>query len=142
MSFASTSQTTRRFNPLKWLSALHSIEVGGSRAKGVRIPGAKLADILRLLMMLMQNGLSLPKALSALSEDRAARRWSSLLSQLQFEVQQGGLLSSAMAKHPRTFSAIQIQQIKIGERTGALQRSLENVCASIERTVATRRKID
>lgn len=124
---------------MRWLQAF---EVGrGNTPADLRIPPAKLADLMRLLLMLLQNGLSLPKALNALCEDRAAKRWNPLLRQLGKSVQQGGSLSAAMAMFPRTFTTVQIQQIRIGERTGALQRSLEQFCQGLERSVATRRKI-
>jgi type II secretory pathway component PulF len=96
---------------------------------------------MRLLMMLMQNGLSLPKSLTALCEDRAAKKWIPLLSQLRSAVQQGGSLSDAMAKFPGTFNPMQVQQIRIGERTGELERALGRIFSSVERKVQLRRKI-
>lgn len=133
------SWVTTSADCVRWLQAY---EVGAGRSpNALRIPPAKLADLMRLLLMLLQNGLSLPKALNALCDDRAAKRWNPLLRQLGRSVQQGGSLSAAMKNFPRTFTTVQVQQIRVGERTGALQRSLEQLCQSLERSVATRRNI-
>lgn len=133
MSFAKSrkrSWVTTSADCVRWLQAY---EVGAGRSpNALRIPPAKLADLMRLLLMLLQNGLSLPKALNALCDDRAAKRWNPLLRQLGRSVQQGGSLSAAMKNFPRTFTTVQVQQIRVGERTGALQRSLEQLCQSLE----------
>lgn len=121
---------------------LQSIEFGGSKdIRNRKIPAAKTAELLHLLLMLMNNGLSLPKALAALGEDRAARRWLPVIAKMHASVRQGGSLSAAMAQFPRTFSSIQIEQVRIGERTGALAKALENISNAIEQRVAMRRKI-
>lgn len=135
-----TSPWQRTVAMIRWLQ---SVEVGGGTRtpETTRIPPAKLADLLRLLLMLLQNGLSLPKSLQALCDDRAARKWLPVLSRMTAAVRQGHSLSDAMGRFPRTFTPIQIQQIRIGERTGEMRRSLEQVCQSIERRVAMRRKI-
>lgn len=138
----SLSQTKR---PTAWQQFVQVLRANPfERTKdryGIRIPPAKLAELMRLLMMLLQNGLSLPKSMAALCEDRAARKWIPLLSQLRSMVQQGSSLSDAMAKFPRTFSPMQIQQIRIGEKTGELEKSLGRIFATVERQVQLRRKI-
>lgn len=129
----------RAVEVIRWL---RDFEVGGgSKSESIKIPPAKLVDLLRLLLMLLQNGLPLPKALESLCADRAARRWLPVLRRLAKTVRQGGSLSVAMSHFPKTFSSVQIQQIKIGERTGSLQRAIDQMCSGLERKVATRRKI-
>ncbi|MEM8671938.1 MAG: type II secretion system F family protein [Planctomycetota bacterium] len=122
---------------------LHSIEFGTKKTNGdpTRIRPAKLADLLRLLLMLLENGLSLPKALQSLAADRSTKRYRQLLNRLRLTIEAGGSLSNAMQRYPRTFRPMQIQQIRIGERTGELEKALSHLCEQMERQVAIRKRI-
>ncbi len=126
-----------------WLRKLHSIEFGSKKknADSTKIRQAKLADLLRLLLMLLENGLSLPKALHSLASDRSTRKYGELLNRIRLTIEAGGSLSGAMEKYPRTFTPMQVQQVRIGERTGALEKALSNVCEQLERQVAIRKRI-
>ncbi|GAA5510533.1 type II secretion system F family protein [Novipirellula caenicola] len=125
------------------LRKLHSIEVGGKKKPGdsTRIPPVPLADLLRLLLMLLENGLSLPKALASLAADRSSARYRSVLVRLRMTIEAGGLLSDAMQRYPRTFTAMQVQQIRIGEKSGSLEKAMRRVCEQLERSVALKKRI-
>ncbi|MFG0289777.1 MAG: type II secretion system F family protein [Rhodopirellula sp. JB044] len=130
-----------------FLQKLNSIEVGGpSRklAKGcepTRIGPVPLAQLLRMLLMLLQNGLSLPKALGSLAMDRSNRKYSAVLLKMRATIVAGGTISDAMARYPRTFSSMQVQQIRLGERSGSLETAMARVCEQMERKVALRKRI-
>ncbi|SMP68800.1 type IV pilus assembly protein PilC [Neorhodopirellula lusitana] len=129
------------------LQKLNSIEVGGpSRklAKGCesnKIPAVPLSQLLRMLLMLLQNGLSLPKALGSLAMDRSNRKYQSVLLKMRSTIVSGGTISDAMARYPRTFSSMQVQQIRLGERSGSLETAMARVCEQMERKVALRKRI-
>ncbi len=124
------------------LRKLHSIEVGGHKGGDpTKIRPVALADLLRLLLMLLENGLSLPKALGTLAADRSSKKYRHVLDRLRLTIEAGGSLSDAMAHYPCTFSQMQIQQIRIGERSGTLDRAVVNVCEQVERSVALRKRI-
>ena len=91
--------------------------------------------------MLLENGLSLPKALGSLAMDRSSRRYRSVLMKMRGTIMAGGTISDAMAKVPRTFTPIQVQQIRLGERSGSLETALRRVCEQVERRVALRKRI-
>ncbi len=124
------------------LKNLNNIQLG-KQAKGdpTRVPPAALAELMRLLLMLIENGLSLPKALSSLADDRTVRKYRKLLLKLRTSIEAGGTLSDALAQFPRTFSAMQVQQIRIGEKSGSLEIALQRVCEQLERSVALRKRI-
>lgn len=126
------------------LRKLHSIEIGRSR-KGdfdpAKIKPAALAEILRLVLMLLENGLSLPKAIGSLASDRSMKKHAHVLTRLRMTIEAGGSLSGAMERYPRTFKPMQIQQVRIGERSGTLERALNRVCEQMERQIALRRRI-
>ena len=52
-----------------------------------------------------------------------------------------GSLSSGMERYPKTFTPMQVQQIRIGERTGALEKALARVCDTLDRQIALRKRI-
>jgi type IV pilus assembly protein PilC len=134
-------------NRIQWsiggvLRKLHSIEFGGPKhGDSTRIKPAALSDLLRLLLMLIENGLTLPKALKSLAADRSTKKYSQLLTQLRSTIENGGLLSKAMEHYPRTFTPMQVQQIRMGECSGMLEQSLTRVCEQLERSVAIRKRI-
>ncbi|TWU40663.1 type II secretion system F family protein [Novipirellula artificiosorum] len=135
--------TTSRGGVVGFLRKLHSIELGSKNRGGdpTRIRPTPLADLLRLMLMLLENGLSLPKALGSLAGDRSAARYRPVLNRLRMTIESGGLLSDAMQRYPRTFTSMQVQQIRIGEKSGTLEKALRRVCEQLERSVALRKRI-
>ncbi|MEM9587191.1 MAG: type II secretion system F family protein [Planctomycetota bacterium] len=125
-----------------FLRKLQSIEIGPKRAGDpTRISPVALAQLLRLLLMLLENGLSLPRALGSLAKDRSTLRYRHVLVRMKQVIEAGGSISEAMAGFPRTFGLMQVRQIRIGERTGSLETAMTRVCEQIERRVALRKRI-
>lgn len=143
MSSAYSTATSDRSSGLSGLlKRLNSIQVGGPKhGNPHKIKPAKLAEILQLLLMLLQNGLSLPKALGSLSSDRSSRRHSLLLMYLKRTIEAGGSLSDGMANFPKTFTPMQVQQIRMGQRSGSLEQSLARVAEQLHRGVVLRKRI-
>ena len=125
-----------------WIRKLNSIQVGPQKpGDPTKIKPAVLADLLGLLLMLLENGLSLPRSLNSLAEDRSTRKYRHVLHRLRVSIESGGTLSGGMEKYPRTFTAMQIQQVRIGEKSGALEKALRRVCEQLERQVALKKRI-
>ncbi|TWU56825.1 Type II secretion system protein F [Rubripirellula tenax] len=139
------SQTGKSANAgglMAWIRKLNSIEIGPKRkGDSTKIPPAALAGLLRMILMLLENGLSLPKALSSLAADRSSRKYRHVLLRLRSTIEAGDLLSTGMERYPRTFEKMQIQQIRIGERSGSLEMALARVCEQMERRVALKKRI-
>jgi type II secretory pathway component PulF len=124
------------------LKKLHSIQVGKPvKGDSTKVPPAALAELMRLLLMLIENGLSLPKALSSLAADRNVRKYQNLLLKIRASIEAGGTLSDALGQFPKTFSTMQVQQIRIGEKSGSLEIAMRRVCEQLERNVALRKRI-
>ena len=140
--FPKATATNAKRGFVGFLKTLHSIEFGKPKhGDPTRIGPERLANLLRLLLMLLENGLSLPKALGTLAADRSSRKYRDVLHRLRLSIEAGGSLSHAMERYPRIFTPMQVQQIKIGERTGALEMALSRVCEQTERSVALRKRI-
>jgi type IV pilus assembly protein PilC len=60
---------------------------------------------------------------------------------LRGTIEAGGTLSEAMSHFPRTFTPMQIQQIRIGERSGTMEKAIAHVCEQVERQVKLRKRI-
>ena len=124
------------------IQKLNSIQVGPQRdGDPTKIKPAALADLLRMVLMLLQNGLSLPKALETLALDRSSRKYRHVLTRLRIVIENGGSLSTGMQRYPRTFNEMQVQQIRMGEKSGALEKALTRVCTQLEQKVALRKRI-
>lgn len=143
MSTSALNQTTPSGGLIGWMRKLHSIQIGGSPKHGdpAKIKAAPLADILKLMLMLLENGLSLPKALTSLAADRSTKKYATVLNHLKRTIEAGGLLSTGMENFPRTFTSMQVQQIRMGEQSGSLEKALARVAMQLERKVALRKRV-
>ncbi|MGB7328624.1 MAG: type II secretion system F family protein, partial [Rubripirellula sp.] len=141
-SYASQNNAPSSGGVIGFLRKLNSIQVGPKKTgDATRVPPAALADLLRMILMLLENGLSLPKALSSLAADRSTRKYRHVLTKLRMTIEAGDLLSTGMERYPRTFNKMQVQQIRIGERSGSLEKALARVCEHMERKVALKKRI-
>ncbi len=109
---------------------LSEIQIGGGGP--MKIKRKDLVYIFRNLATLLENGLSLAKALSTLRAEKALKRYFKLFDTLERSVQQGSTLSSALQKFPGTFSDLMLNQIKIGEQTGTLVPTIARLTKQLE----------
>jgi type IV pilus assembly protein PilC len=102
------------------------------RKAATKIKQHDLAFILRNLATLTQNGVSLPKALGTLAEEKSVDKHRETLLTLRRRLENGESLSVALAQFPSTFDAIMINQVKTGERSGTLPDTLDKIAAHCE----------
>lgn len=114
----------------EWLA---SVKLSGGDRKVRRFKTRDLAYFFRSLATLTENGLSLPRSLETLRQERAMSRYSHILRDLVLAVESGEAFSAAMAKQPHTFGELLIAQVKVGERSGTLSKALEKITTQIER---------
>jgi len=114
---------------------------GRSAATRVTIRDAELAFILHNLATLVGNGLSLPRALAALAQERSLSKAAGMLSSLEGALQSGQSLSGAMKGHPQLFSELLIHQIWMAERSGTVAESLRRIASQLEQKSRIRRQV-
>lgn len=102
------------------------------RKAATKIKQRDLAFILRNLATLTQNGVSLPKALGTLAEEKAVGRHRDMLLTLRRRLENGESLSAALVQFESTFNATMINQVKTGERSGTLPETLDKIAAHCE----------
>jgi type IV pilus assembly protein PilC len=116
------------------------------RKKEIRIfkPKVKAKDITvftRQFATMINAGLPLVKCLSILAEQTESPVLTSVISDVQHEVEMGRSLSEALSKHPNVFKELYTSMVKAGEIGGVLDDVLLRVASTLESEGEIRRKI-
>jgi type IV pilus assembly protein PilC len=93
---------------------------------------AKLKDrdlvfLLRNLATLTESGVSLPKALGTLAQERALEKHRDMLTAIRQHLENGVSFHSALAKYQAHFDTVMVNQIKVGEHAGTLAETLTTI---------------
>ena len=107
-------------------------------------PKMKLSDLLlfsRELSDLVASGMTIGKALHALSNRKEKNHIQSIVIKLRDEIVQGSSLSNALELFPDTFSTLYRNLVKAGEESGNLSLALENICIHYERVYEAKGKV-
>ncbi|QDU57120.1 type II secretion system F family protein [Aeoliella mucimassa] len=97
--------------------------------------------LFRQLSTLIENGVSLPKALATLSEEKGTETYRRMLEVLRKRLENGESFSGALSHYPSTFDAVLISQVKVGERAGHLGESLRHLAEHREKAGKLRSEI-
>ena len=87
---------------------------------------------IRQLAELVASGLTLERALAALSEDSTALPQRALLAHVRAQVQGGQSLGQALGQFPREFPEVDLAVIAAGEQTGQLALVLRQLATDLE----------
>jgi general secretion pathway protein F len=102
--------------------------------------GDTLVTFTRQLSGLMDAGLTLERALTALMED-VPERQSALIASLRAEVNAGHSLAQAMTLHPKEFSPVYRAVIAAGEHSGQFGQILKRLAEDLEADHQLRHKV-
>ena len=100
-----------------------------------------LAIWTRQLAGLVGSGLTLERALSALSEEAENERHRQLVAALRAEVNAGSSFAKALARFPREFGEIYVAVVGAGEQSGHLGAVLERLADDLEERQALNAKL-
>ncbi len=113
-----------------------------------RLPGlgrglgtGELALLTRQLATLLDAGLPLVAALTALLEQTEAQRVRRILSQVREGVNEGQAFHEVLAAHPRAFPPIYRNMVRSGEASGTLPLVLARLADFLESSVAFRQRL-
>lgn len=116
--------------------------------KEISLPGfgekVKLKDLAvmsRQMATMISAGLSLLRTLSILADQTENKALAKVLAQVRSDVETGGSLSNALAKHKETFPPLMINIVRAGEVGGFLEKALVSVAENYEAEVKLRGKI-
>lgn len=131
------------------VTAVGSVESGVPEARswrrllgGGRIFNATtLAVWTRQIAGLVSSGLSLERALTALTDEAETEAQRNLVASLRAEVNAGAPFGRALSQHPREFSTIYVAVIGAGEQSGNLGLVLERLADDLEQRQALQQKL-
>jgi type IV pilus assembly protein PilC len=112
-----------------------------------RIWTVKETDIVlftRQLSTMIEAGISLVQALTALYEQCDAKRQRNLrfvISDITARVQGGETFHESLAKHPRVFNRLFVSMVKAGETGGLLAEILDRLAGFLEASARLRKKV-
>jgi len=95
----------------------------------------------RQFATMIEAGLSVVSALTILEEQTVDKNLSEVVTAVRQEVEEGSLLSEAMATHPKVFSRLYVAMVQAGEAAGVLDQVLDRVAYQIEKETAIKRRV-
>ena len=120
---------------------LDAAGVAKSRGFGERLSQVELALFTRQLASLLEAGLPLEQAFTALLEQAERPYVRDLVASIRSEVMGGASFSDALSRHPRDFAEIYRALVASGEQIGQLSRVLSRLADYIERSNALVQKV-
>jgi general secretion pathway protein F len=120
---------------------LDAAGVARSRGFGERLSQIELALFTRQLASLLEAGLPLEQAFTALLEQAERPYVRDLVASIRSEVMGGASFSDALSRHPRDFAEIYRALVASGEQIGQLSRVLSRLAEYIERSNALVQKV-
>lgn len=130
--------------PLKVDAIAAQVDAAGvakRRGFGERLSTTELALFTRQMASLLEAGLPLEQAFTALLEQAERAYLRDLIASIRAEVIGGAALSDALSRHPRDFAEIYRALVASGEQIGQLSRVLSRLADYIERRNALVQKV-
>jgi type IV pilus assembly protein PilC len=115
-----------------------------SRRKSTKVKETDLVLFTRQLSTMVEAGISLVQALTALYEQADPKRQGGLrgvVSDITARVQGGETFHESLAKHPRVFNRLFISMVKAGEHGGLLAEILDRLAGFLEASARLRKKV-
>ena len=100
-----------------------------------------LAVWTRQLAGLVGSGLSIERALTALTDEAEDERQRDVVAALRSDVNAGAPLATALLQHPREFAAIYVSVVGAGESSGKLALVLQRLADDLEEAQNLRAKL-
>ncbi len=113
---------------------------GGDPLGNVRLPPEQVALLTRQLATLVQSGMPLDQALTAVAEQADDTRAMKVVASLRTHIATGESLPAAMARFPRTFGDLYRGLVAAGSETGRLPEVLTRLSDYLEARAALRQK--
>jgi len=95
----------------------------------------------RNLGAMLNAGLSLSRALSIIKRQSKNTKLQDILAEVIQDIEQGGSLSGAMKKHPKTFSTLVTSMVAAGEEAGTLSDSLLTISEQLKKAYDLKKKV-
>jgi type IV pilus assembly protein PilC len=97
------------------------------RKRPAKLRDRDLVFLLRNLATLTESGVSLPKALGTLAQERAMEKHREMLDSIRQHLENGVSFHAALGRFRGYFDAVMVNQIKVGEHAGTLAETLTTI---------------
>src|SRR3954453_12912396 len=115
-----------------------------SRKKKIKVKETDLVLCTRQLSTMVEAGISLVQALTALYDQCDPKRQKGLrevITDVTTRVQGGETFNEAIAKHPRVFDRLFVSMVRAGEHGGLLAEILDRLAGFLEASARLRKKV-
>ena len=116
-------------------------EATGEGGLNKKVKPRELQIFSRQFATMIEAGLSVVSALTILEEQTVDKNLAEVVTAVRQEVEEGSLLSEAMATHPKVFSRLYVAMVQAGEAAGVLDQVLDRVAYQIEKETAIKRRV-
>src|SRR5256714_6084959 len=126
------------------LSLQKKAEANRSRKTTWSVKETDIVLFTRQLATMIEAGISLVQALTALYDQCDAKRQRNLrfiISDITTRVQGGETLHESLSKHPRFFNRLFVSMVKAGEHGGLLAEILDRLAGFLEASARLRKKV-
>jgi type IV pilus assembly protein PilC len=106
-----------------------------------RVTPKDIAVFSRQLATMMSSGVPLVQAFEIIGRGHENAGMQDLVLAIKNDVESGGTLAEALAKHPRQFSELYISLVAAGEQSGILEALLNKIATYLEKTESLKGKI-
>jgi general secretion pathway protein F len=144
---AESAYAARKLLRFRHLHPTELAQSGGSEARAAwlksLIPGsgrAQVIDFTKQLSTLLSAGIKLTDGLNVLIQ-QAPGRFTHALTDIRDRVVTGESFAEALADYPMYFDVVYVSMIRVGEVTGALEKSLATVAGFMEKKNRVESKI-
>lgn len=97
--------------------------------------------LLKQMVAMLRSGISLVATLNLLIGQTRRRKLRKILIEIKADVESGRFLSEAMTRFPRVFPPFVTSMVQVGETTGIIEDSLEQVVTLWEERISISRRI-
>jgi len=126
------------------LSLQKKADVSKSRKKAWSVKETDTVLFTRQLATMIEAGISLVQAMTALYEQcdpKRQRNLRNVISDVTTRVQGGETFHESIAKHPRVFNRLYTSMVKAGEHGGLLAEILDRLAGFLESSARLRKKV-
>ncbi len=129
------------------IEVINLTQVTGSTGKSLfqgRTKKVKTKDVLfftRYLSSMLSAGLSIMQALDLISKDKDNMAMQSMVITIRTNIAGGKTLSESFNMYPKTFSEFYRNLIKVGEKSGTLDKILKRLADYLEKSAILKKKI-
>ncbi len=112
--------------------------------KAMAEPSVELDQLIifcRQMYSLTNAGIPILRAIEGLADTTQNKRLERALRDVHAQLERGRTLSAGMSQHPKVFSRLIVAIVHVGENTGQLEESFEQLALYLEKEQDTRKRI-